>query len=195
MVCIFEQDEWVVCRVFQKSAGAKKYPPNQSRAVNPYANFEIAPPILQPPIMQLGDPAAQYGYGRNYITGAELAELNRVLRAGGAGGGSGGSTTHGINLSMQPQFNYPPAGGCFTISGLNLNLGGAAPQPVLRSMPPPVVAATTIGQQDIASSMIASTMAPETAYGTEINNNPNGSSNRFMNVDHCMDLENYWPNF
>lgn len=176
--------------MFQKSAGAKKYPPNQSRAMNPYVNLEIAPPLLPPSIMQLGDPTAQYGYGRNYITGAELAELNRVLRVGGGGG-----STHSINLSMQPQFNYPPAGGCFTISGLNLNLGagGAASQPVLRPMPPPVATTMTIGQQDITSSVMASTIAPETAYGAEINNNANGPSNRFMNMDHCMDLENYWP--
>ncbi|CAK9312927.1 unnamed protein product [Citrullus colocynthis] len=183
------KDEWVVCRVFQKSPGAKKYPPNQSRAVNPYVNLEIPPSLLPPPIMQLGDPAAQYSYGRNYITSTELAELNRVLRASGGSGGSGGST-HGINLSMQPQFNYPTTGGCFTISGLNLNLGGAVSQPVLRPMAPPV-ATTTIGQ-DIASSMMASSIAPETAYGAEINNNANGPSNRFMNMDHCMDLENYW---
>lgn len=181
----------MVCRVFQKSAGAKKFLPNQSRAMNPYVNLEIAPPFLPPPIMQLGDPAAQYGYGRNYITGTELAELNRIYRAGGGGGGG---TTQGINLSMQPQFNYPPAGGCFTISGLNLNLSGAPSQPVLQSMPPPVATAMTIGQQDIASSMMASTVAPETAYRAEINNNANGAGNRFMNMDHCMDLENYWPN-
>lgn len=181
----------MVCRVFQKSPGAKKYPPNQSRAVNPYVNLEIPPSLLPPPIMQLGDPAAQYSYGRNYITSTELAELNRVLRASGGSGGSGGST-HGINLSMQPQFNYPTTGGCFTISGLNLNLGGAVSvsQPVLRPMPPPV-ATTTIGQ-DIASSVMASSIAPETAYGAEINNNANVPSNRFMNMDHCMDLENYW---
>ncbi|KAG7020319.1 Protein CUP-SHAPED COTYLEDON 2, partial [Cucurbita argyrosperma subsp. argyrosperma] len=198
------KDEWVVCRVFQKSAGPKKYPPNQTRAVNPYVNLEIAPPLLPPPLMQLGDPAAQYGYGRNYISGADLAELNRVLRAGGSGSGSGGST-HGINLSMQPQFNYQPAGGCFTISGLNLNLGGASSQPVLRPMPPPVAAPMKIGQQDIGSSVMAATMAnssviasaigPETAYGAEISNNGNGPGNRFMNMDHCMDLENYWQNW
>ncbi|KGN62841.1 hypothetical protein Csa_022626 [Cucumis sativus] len=187
------KDEWVVCRVFQKSPGAKKYPPNQSRAVNPYVNLEIPSSLLPPPIMQLGDPSAtQYGYGRNYITSTELAELNRVLRTGGSGGSNGGST-QGINLSMQPQFNYPNTGGCFTISGLNLNLGGGISQPVLRQVPPPPVATTMTIGQDIASSMMASTITPETAYGAEINNNASGHSNRFMNMDHCMDLENYWP--
>jgi hypothetical protein len=82
-----QQDEWVVCRVFQKSAGAKKFPSNQPRAVlNPY-NLEMAPTHVVPsPMMQLGDPTQFHG-GRNYMSNAELAELARVFRGGGGGGG------------------------------------------------------------------------------------------------------------
>ncbi|XP_059461315.1 NAC domain-containing protein 92 [Corylus avellana] len=179
-----KQDEWVVCRVFQKSAGAKKFPSNQPRAVlNPY-NLEMAPTHVVPsPMMQLGDPTQFHG-GRNYMSNAELAELARVFRGGG-----GGSTS--VNhLPMQPQMSYPLGGGCFTISGLNLNLGGAGAPPVLRGMAPaPPHPAAMHPQDHVNSSM----MTGETSgYGTEMNH-ANPAGNRYMGVDHCMDLENYWP--
>ncbi|KAF5456546.1 hypothetical protein F2P56_026016 [Juglans regia] len=194
------KDEWVVCRVFQKSAGTKKFPSNQSRAgLNPY-NLEIGHPsaLPVPQMMQLGDPAGQFHYGRNYVSSAELAELTRVFRGGG-------STSH-VNgqLQMQPQLNYPPlgAGGCFTISGLNLNLGGGAgtSQPVFRSMPPapapapPSLAMNHHHQHDVSSSMMTGNpLAAETSgYGTEMNHG-NPPSNRYMGMDHCLDLDNYWP--
>ncbi|KAK9279749.1 hypothetical protein L1049_013431 [Liquidambar formosana] len=168
------KDEWVVCRVFQKSAGGKKYPSNQSRAVNPYN--DIGPNVVPSPLMQVD--TSQFPIGRNYMSNAELAELTRVLR--------GGSTS--MNLPLQSQLNYPVGGGCFTISGLNLNLGGAATQSVLRPMPPP----QAMNQQDMTSSMLTSALATETSYGADMNN-ANGTGNRFMNMEHCVDLDNYWP--
>ncbi|KAK4558843.1 hypothetical protein RGQ29_008201 [Quercus rubra] len=184
-----KQDEWVVCRVFQKSAGAKKFPSTQSRAVNPY-NLEIGPSVVPQPMMQLGDPG-QFPYGKSYMSNAELAELTRVFRGSSAGSPS-------VNLQqMQPQMNYPLplGGGCFTISGLNLNLGGGATQQVLRPMAP---AQPTLGmhQQDVANSsmMTSSSLAAETTvYGGDQMTHSNAPGNRYIGMDHCMDLDNYWP--
>ncbi|OWM73000.1 NAC domain-containing protein 92-like [Punica granatum] len=175
------KDEWVVCRVFQKSAGAKKYPTNQSRAIPPYS-LEIGPSIV-PPTMMPANENFQF-LGRNYPCGPDLSELNRVLRSGSIG----------MNPQMQAPFN-PAAGaaGCFTISGLNLNLGGATSgQPVLRPMQPP----PGLNPQEVAnSSMMATTnLGPETSYGGDINN-ASVPSNRFMGMDHCMDLDGYWPSY
>ncbi|XP_050216993.1 NAC domain-containing protein 92 isoform X2 [Mercurialis annua] len=183
------KDEWVICRVFQKSAGAKKYPSTQSRAVNPYS-------------LEMMQPAENYQFpvGRNlnsYMAQAEVSELSRVFRAGGSSS-SGGA----VNLPFQSQMmNYHPLAGasnCFTISGLNLNLGGASPQPIFRPMhtsppPPPPL----INQQDVTSSIMSHAQtfpAEATVYGAELNQ-VNGSSSRFMGVEHCMDLDNYWPSY
>ncbi|OVA19230.1 NAC domain [Macleaya cordata] len=114
------KDEWVVCRVFQKSTGVKKYQPShQPRSNNPY-NLEPGPGVM-PPIMQVD--TCHFPIGRNYVSNADLAEISRVLRG----------PPNNMNLPIQTQLNYP---GCFTISGLNLNLG-APTQPVFRAMPPP----------------------------------------------------------
>ncbi|XP_061339364.1 protein CUP-SHAPED COTYLEDON 1-like [Gastrolobium bilobum] len=190
-----KQDEWVVCRVFQKSAGAKKYPSsNHTRAVNPYS-LEIGPNIVPPPMMQLGDHAAHFLYGRNYMSNAEVAEVARVLRGGGS--------TSNVNLPMLSHLNYPAsaAGGGFTISGLNLNLGGggggATSQPILRPMQPLSHHAQTMAHvHDVSSNMMtASSLGAENVgYVTEMSNaNPHG--NRYMGMDHCMDLDNYWPSY
>lgn len=111
----------------------------------------------------------------------QIAELTRMFR--------GGASTS-VNLPIQSQMNYPLGGG-FTISGLNLNLGGATTQPVLRPMQPPPQA---MNQQDVTSSMLTSstTFAAETGYAAEINN-ANAHGNRYMSMDNCMDLDNYWP--
>ncbi|XP_061336533.1 NAC domain-containing protein 79-like [Gastrolobium bilobum] len=199
-----KQDEWVVCRVFRKSAGAKKYPSsNHTRAVNPYS-LEVGTSIMPPPMMQLGDPATHFLYGRNYMSSAELAEVTRVLRGGGS--------TSSVNLPMQSHLNYPvsaPGGGLgFTISGLNLNLGGgggsvATTQPILRPMPQSQPShhhpAHTMSQvvHDFSSNlMTASTLAAENVgYGAAMSNNANPHSNRFMGMDNCMDLDSYWPSY
>ncbi|XAR69624.1 hypothetical protein NMG60_11001287 [Bertholletia excelsa] len=190
-----KQDEWVVCRVFQKSAGGKKYPSNQSRAVlHPY-NLEIGSSVLHShsQMMQAHDAAAvQFPtvLGRSsYMSNAELALLR------GAASGSAAA----VNFPVHPQLNYPPppagggGGGCFTISGLNLNLGGGGG----RAMPPPPPGAALMShhQQDgsaAASSMLSTTSCDPVVYGVAGDVN-NASLNRFMHMDHCLDLDNYWP--
>ncbi|KAK7283018.1 hypothetical protein RIF29_12213 [Crotalaria pallida] len=210
-----KQDEWVVCRVFQKSAGVKKYPTSNhhARAVNPYS-LELAGPNMVPqPMIQLGDPAAHFLYGRNYMSSAELAEVARVLR--GNNNTAGSTSSSNINLlPMQSHLNYPvtaAGGGGFTISGLNLNLGGAAAaamtQPMFRPMQPPPISAQTMAQMhDVSSNMMmhasATSLGAENVvvggYGAAemsntTNNNPHAAGNRFVGMDHCMDLDNYWP--
>ncbi|XP_028781254.1 NAC transcription factor 32 isoform X2 [Neltuma alba] len=193
---LHNKDEWVVCRVFQKSGGAKKYPSNHTRGVNPYS-LDIAPNIMGPSMMHVADPnSAHFLYGRNYVNSAsDIAEVARVLRAGG-----GAAATAALNLPMQShaQFNYPPAAaaGGFTISGLNLNLaggggGGTTGLPVFRPMNP----------HDAGSNMMtagsALNGADHVGYGAAEMSNPNniGPSNRFIGMDHCVDLDNYWPSY
>ncbi|XP_039050631.1 protein CUP-SHAPED COTYLEDON 2-like isoform X1 [Hibiscus syriacus] len=160
-----KQEEWVVCRVFQKSVGMKKYPSASRAAVNPYS-LDIGgggPGVV--PMMQ------DLSMG---------AELSRVLRGG---------PSCSANLPIQSQFNYPIPGG-FTISGLNLNLGGST-QPVMRPMQPPPL----LHQQDVtASLMTTTTFDPENGYGAD-QINANVQTNRYLTVDHCMDLDNYWPTY
>lgn len=187
-----KQDEWVVCRVFQKSAGVKKYPTTQStRAIN----LEMGPShILTSPMMPL-DPA-QFNLGRNYMMNNhhvdQLAELSRALR-------SGGSTT---TFPIQSQINYPTLGGGgggggsgpgggFTISGLNLNLGGGSqgPAPPLRPMIHQQGA-----QHDVTSSMMTGLENSYASVDMNINGH-GGSSGRFMNVDNCVEFDHYWPTY
>lgn len=184
-----KQDEWVVCRVFQKSAGVKKYPTtSQSRSVNPY-NLEMGTSVIPPVMQQAAENYHHFPMGRSYMqTNAELAELSRVLR-----GASSTSCASSNQLPIQSHINYPGGGGCFTISGLNLNLGGATvAQPVLRPVQPP----PPVNQQDVAAaSMMNSTstsFAAENVYAAEINS-ANGPSNRFISMDNCMDFDNFWP--
>lgn len=189
-----QQDEWVVCRVFKKSGGAKKFPSsNHARAVNPYS-LEIGPNIMQPPVMQLGDPAAHFLYGRNYMNSVELGELARVLRGGGS--------TSSVNQPMQSQLGYPTSAG-FTISGLNLNLGGGGggatttTQPIFRPMQASSAPVHTMAQVlDVNSSMMTTgSLVADVGYGSEMSNNMNSQGNRFMGMDHCMDLDTYWPSY
>ncbi|KAK6137161.1 hypothetical protein DH2020_029086 [Rehmannia glutinosa] len=119
-----KQDEWVVCRVFQKSAGGKKYPSNHSRAVNPYSSYNLEIPQNNPMQSQMNIIHQDHNFqfpGRNYMTPAEIHEFNKVFMTA-----NNASTSNIVNLPIPPQVNYGvgPAGG-FTISGLNLNLGGA----------------------------------------------------------------------
>lgn len=144
----------------------------------------------------------QFPTGRNYITGcgtAEVAELTRVLRASG-------ST---MNLS-QPHLNYPMlggggagAGGGFSISGINLNLGGGpdatataeAEQALRRLMPPlyPNSAGTNHASGGSTTLMPSFGLGSEAGYGVDMNNNASGAAGRsLMNMEHCLDLDNYW---
>ncbi|KAL8208300.1 hypothetical protein R6Q57_007712 [Mikania cordata] len=184
------KDEWVVCRVFQKTAGGKKYPSSSHSRVmiNPY-NLEIGPGsgIQMPPQIMTSDPSYQfpYGLGRTYISNADhIAEFPRVFR--------------GSNPNMplnQAHLNYPNGDGAelFTISGLNLNLRGSTSthmRPTL-AQPPPSLLPPHV-QEDVASSMLMNSRGHGNMDAMGYDHGEMGTNNRFMNMDQCADLENYW---
>ncbi|CAL5206448.1 unnamed protein product [Lathyrus oleraceus] len=211
-----KQDEWVVSRVFRKSAGVKKYYPslNPTRAVmnNPYnINLEVGPNSMNmppPSMMQLGldsSAAAAHNfhlYGRNYInTPDHVAEVTRLLRAGVV---PMHQYSH-LNFPVSSSSSSPLDGGGFTISGLNLNLGGGASsqQPILRPMPSTTTTTHMAAHQlhDFSSNMISNNSNNVVGYGggDEVNNpntNGHGNNNRYNMqgaMDHCVDLDHYWP--
>lgn len=206
-----QQDEWVVCRVFRKSGGAKKFPSNSnhSRTLNPYG-VEVSPSVVPPQMMHLGDPSSAHF---NFLYGSRNYMINpSEFRAGGS------TSVNVTNLPiMHTHFNNPPppppggggGGGGFSISGLNLNLGGAAvstaattqTQPLLKPMiaPPQPLSAHTVAQMnhDFSSNMVtpgAALAADSVVYGSDMTN-ANSHGNRFMGMDHCMDLDTYWPSY
>lgn len=169
----FVQDEWVVCRIFQKSSTVKKYPSNQPRPHHPF-NLDVGPNML-PTVMQ--PDMCHFGNGRNYMSNADLAELSRVLRS-----------PPNMNVPIQPQLNFP---GSFTVSGLNLNLGAPAP-PVMRSAP------MMMNQQppsaDAPPGMLAAGMLPaDNGLCSEM---PPNENNRFQHMEPYVDFDgNYWPSY
>ncbi|KAK9699653.1 hypothetical protein RND81_08G187400 [Saponaria officinalis] len=207
------KDEWVVCRVFQKSAGVKKYPTTQTtRAINlemgpNHHHHHILPPML--PI----DPTQFSPMGRTYMmNNLELVELSRALRNNNNNNNNNNGASTSSNLPTQSHLNYSldgagagvgagaGAGAGFTISGLNLNLGGTPFRPIMNGM-----------QHDVSSSMLSGL---ENGYGSldmnllngnniniinnNNNNNNNGSSSssRFLNVENCVDqFDNFWPTY
>lgn len=150
------QDEWVVCRVFQKSTAVKKYPSNQLRGILPY-NLETgsstAPSTMMQPETVLGPD--------------QLAEFNRLLRSGSIN----------INPQMQSQMNLG-TDGCFTISGLNLNLAGAVTSQATVLRP-------TLNHHDLNSYGLV-----PVEPGFE-----GGTSDANMGMDQCMELDGYWPSY
>ncbi|KAL6957821.1 hypothetical protein U1Q18_036368 [Sarracenia purpurea var. burkii] len=178
-----QQDEWVVCRVFQKSASGKKYPSNHSRAIVNTYNLEIGPSSLMHPQMMPPTEPCQLPVERNYMSNAELMEMSRVFRG----------NRIGFNFPIQSHLNYPAAGGCFTISGLNLNLSGAtSTQQIFRPAAPPPPS-SVVNQQDASSSMFAATsaIAGDALYGAGVNNG-NVLGNRLIHMDGYWELDNYW---
>ncbi|CAM8886349.1 unnamed protein product [Rhodiola kirilowii] len=203
------KDEWVVCRVFQKSAGIKKQYPSSttqqssSRSMNPY-NMDMSSTLMQP-MLQQDNSTLHFPIGRsatNYMINNvdQLAELTRAFRSNAA------SATMMNHLPIIPpphqqlNNNYPNAGH-FTISGLNLNLGGRQ-------------AASSSGlmnqQQDVGLMMNTDSLntGPDSSYGdhhqgggygvemgaNDVNQNPNNS--RYVNnMDQCMDLDSYWASY
>ncbi|KAL3613832.1 hypothetical protein CASFOL_041906 [Castilleja foliolosa] len=172
-----KQDEWVVCRVFQKSpSGAKKYPSNHhssrpSIIINPYMNnpYNLEPPHHHNPIYNPQMIINHPEFNHNFQFPPEIQELNKPFFIGStiSNSSSSGGSSMMANFQTPPQlinYNVGPAGGgndegCFTISGLNLRLGGAraAAQPLVRP--------------DLTS------------------------SSGFMGMDQCADLDNYWPSY
>lgn len=216
-----QQNDWVVCRVFKKSGGVKKYPSNSNhtRAMNhPYYSMDQIGPNINVPMMHLGmgDPAAaaaahHFLYGRNYMntstSSAELAEIAKVLRGSGA---TSTTTTTSVNylpvLQQSGQLlNYPAvsasatAGG-FTISGLNLNLGGGGGASMAQPHDHHVISSNMM--PPAATISLGGTAAENNVggYGTEMSNTntsniPVHGNNRYMGMDHCMDLDTYWPSY
>ncbi|GFP81593.1 protein cup-shaped cotyledon 2 [Phtheirospermum japonicum] len=195
-----KQDEWVVCRVFQKSNGGKKYPSNHhSRPAllinnpymssNSYVNLELPQNLMQQQMIinhhnqpeishSFQFPSAAIRNYNNNMTPPEIQELS-----------NSSSASMMINFPIPPQLNYGGTShvgpGCFTISGLNLNLGAAPAQPL-----PPV--------PDVTSSSALMHNQHGAGYGGDMNsgnNNSNNNNNRFMGMDQCADLDNYWPSY
>lgn len=213
-----KQDEWVVCRIFQKSGGVKKYPCNNSSRTtsihgNPYTTLEQTCMSSQMMMQddqhnnvfhQLAMGSRSSGTSANYMMNnhPEIQQLNRVFRGGG-------SSSSNMMMTLQPihqsQMNYNNnlggtssdgggGGNCFTISGLNLNLGGGATtsQPQVPPPPPQVVNQ----QQDMISSshvLIMTTHDHQAGYGEDMSSGNN--MNRFMAMENCADLENYWATY
>ncbi|RZC56994.1 hypothetical protein C5167_015852 [Papaver somniferum] len=177
------KDEWVVCRVFQKTNSLKKYQPpvHQQHRTNPYS-FETGHSSLLPPMMQMD----HFSGGRNYINNADLAEISRVLRG-----------PQNMNIPMQTQPSYP---GCFTISGLNLNLGAPTTQQGFRPVPPQnhqMMNAHSMTTADGSSSVLTNNGhvvgGNSAAFSMDMNTTM-GNNHRFQNMDpYAVDLENYWP--
>ncbi|KAI5673032.1 hypothetical protein M9H77_13396 [Catharanthus roseus] len=209
-----KQDEWVVCRVFQKSAGGKKFPSsNHSRAAallnaNYNINIDHHHQINQNSISSSSSshhhhhPNFQFNniMGiRNYMMMNHADIQEQQLSS---------SSSRVLPIHHQSQMmNYAAhhmlatsgsggGGGCFTISGLNLNLNGATT----------TTTTTTAQQQDVTNNIngvIGNNEEVVVGYGTAdgemmmmMNNNAMG--NRFhvppMPMDHsCADLDTYWP--
>ncbi|GER39751.1 NAC domain protein [Striga asiatica] len=148
-----KQDEWVVCRVFQKSAGVKKYPSNNqssSRAIlmSPYTSLTLP----QNPLQTVHQPLFHH-QSTDLNNLFEIQQLNKAIMS---------------DLpAAPPHINLYNGGensnGCFTISGLNLNLRATSAQPLV--------------QQDMS------------VQATDHNN----GANRFVVMDQCADLDAYWP--
>ncbi|CAN4075804.1 unnamed protein product [Withania somnifera] len=212
-------DEWVVCRIFQKSAGLKKYPINinHTRAtMNPYSLNINQIASLSSQMMQLPHDHHQgfqfaMGRGNNYMNshGDQIQDYlnNRVIFQSGSSNLNNFAYNIGSGSTSIIGGEAGGGGDYFSIAGLNLNLGGegiATSQPILRPMaplpppssppPPPQV----MNQQEVASSMLTNCAitSHEGGYGGEMNNtNTMNSGHHVMAMDHCADLDNYWPTY
>ncbi|CAL1352959.1 unnamed protein product [Linum trigynum] len=152
-----KQDEWVICRVFQKTTGSSpkhnnsnKYPsssltinhhhqsrpPMTSSLNNPYTSLHemiagvgptnAAAAFLPPPPTMINhqfpphhDDYHHFGQRPTYnntMTNSELADLARAFRASTA-------THQQMMMNNNGYQSTSAGGGCFTLSGLSLNLG------------------------------------------------------------------------
>ncbi|XP_062193171.1 NAC domain-containing protein 92-like [Phragmites australis] len=194
------KDEWVVCRVFAKSAGVKKYPSNNahSRSHHPYT-LGMVPPF--PPTLLQHDPFARaHPHHHQYMAPADLAELARFARG-----------TPGLHPHIQPHpgtgYINPAAASAappFTLSGgLSLNLGASA------AMPPPLHA-MSMAMSQAAPSVAAGAgqvmgsehqqMAPALGGGCVIAPGSDGvfgadaaAGVRYQSLDVEQLVERYWP--
>ncbi|KAJ6838490.1 NAC domain-containing protein 92-like [Iris pallida] len=172
-----DKDEWVVCRVFAKSPGAKKYVSNQTRAANHYT-IDMGPTMMPSLLHGHADPFHHFGIGWNHhLTNTDQAgdQLARFAKG-----------HPGFNLPpIQPQLSFPGHG--FPLSGRHPNLG-SQPQPVTRAMPFPLPQQQGAYEPDPNPSVIF----PGADGGFSVNPQAAGSP-RFQHVDNnCVDLEGYW---
>lgn len=191
---IFQQDEWIVCRVFQKSnAGGKRYSTNNNTLrihVNPYTTLDqinpnticISSQIMMPQVehntfqLAMGKSSSSSSSAHTVINHPDIQEVFR---------GVSSSNLMNLHPTLQSQMNNNLGGGNgFTISGLNFNLGGATTsQP---GPPPPRP------RQDVSSSHVMMTAHDDQAgYGEDMSSG--NVMNRFMVLENSShDLDNCW---
>uniref|UniRef100_A0A0E0QTA0 NAC domain-containing protein n=1 Tax=Oryza rufipogon TaxID=4529 RepID=A0A0E0QTA0_ORYRU len=186
------KDEWVVCRIFAKTAGVKKYPSNNahSRSHHPYT-LDMVPPLL--PALLQQDP---FGRGHHpYMNPVDMAELSRFARG-----------TPGLHPHIQPHPSYINPAAPFTLSGLNLNLGSSPampppppppPQSILQAMSMPMNQPSTTNQVMVTEQMIpglANGVIPQgTDGGFTTDVVVGGTGIRYQNLDVEQLVERYWP--
>ncbi|KAL6957433.1 hypothetical protein U1Q18_036365, partial [Sarracenia purpurea var. burkii] len=172
------------CRVFQKSAGGKKYPSNNSRVVVNTYNLEIGPSSLMHVQMMPPAEPCQFWVGRNYTCNADVAEMSRVFT----------DNTIGFNF-LDPIPSQLP-GSWWLLHYFRIEIEtwpSNSAQQIFRPATPPS-RFSVVNQQDASFVMFTATsaFAGEALYGAELNNG-NVLANRFMHRDHCLELDNYWP--
>ncbi|KAK1632029.1 hypothetical protein QYE76_006344 [Lolium multiflorum] len=182
------KDEWVVCRIFAKSPGVKKYPSNNthSRSHHPYS-LDMVPQFL-PALLQHD----LFARGHHpYMSPADLVELSRFARG-----------TPGLHPHIQPHPGYMNTATPFTLSNLNLNLG--APSPATPMPPQHVLHAMSMPMnQQIGVTNQAATMEHMVSNGVIPLNGGDGgfgadaatggSGIRYQNLDVDQMVERYWP--
>ncbi|KAG6496727.1 NAC domain-containing protein 79-like [Zingiber officinale] len=171
------KNEWVVCRIFAKSAsttgGKKLQSTSNHHRPNPY--YMPPPPLLPSVMVQNEYPVHPFALQRGFshrLPEAELTELSRFSKATNHGGPGG--------LLMNMPMIQPSQGNCFpgggfaaaTLASLNLNLGGAAPPPQMlpHLLSSPAVATNSSGLMGAMD-------------GGFQNNVESG----------CLELEGFWP--
>ncbi|XP_031474935.1 NAC domain-containing protein 92-like isoform X1 [Nymphaea colorata] len=167
------KDEWAVCRVFQKSSGGKKLPPNPART-NLF-NLDISQAALT---SFLQPDALHVNMGRGYFVGnSDLLDLTRVLRGSGS-----------MNLLGQPHLPFPA--GLQQPAGLNLNMQNlhqsALPAAFINSRHQ----ATKVNTP--TSFMQTNLVLPhETCFGAELGGC--GGNVRLHSADAGQELGECWP--
>ncbi|OAY83360.1 NAC domain-containing protein 100 [Ananas comosus] len=198
-------DEWVVCRVFMKSSGGKKYPSSNTHhprggGAHPYALDHLGPPLL--PSLVPADPFSRSAYLA--AATAELAELSRFTR-----GGAAHHPAFATHIQPHPAaFVGGPAAPSavpFALSGLNLNLGAPPPPaPILRGMsmqlnqPMQVLADQQQQQQQQQHASVLTNcagMAGDGGFGTADMSAAGTGIRYHQNLDSCVELEGYWPSY
>lgn len=198
------QDEWVVCRVFQKSGGPKKIypttnPPRNGIMINPYA--------LDPHSHhhnQMLHHHHHHNHSQTQMMMPLLGDPTQFLFAHRPTINTNNNSSSSSSNPYTHLFPDPGAGPTFrpsTLSGLNLNLSG-------HHHHGPSLTGSFSGLDHSAATTIA-TVVSATGYGTDMNSHNSNVSNihnnnsghdqngrsSYANVDNCMDLDTYWPSY